>query len=484
MSRLYSLLAAVTLVVAVSSSPEDIPASCDGLIASTGKSAVSYLANIAASVDDKCKQTCVASICDASFLPSTSRFAEKSTTLVKANQKRSGLRSKVHTILKGGAVPQASPGCKNKCSGHGACLQDCRNKEGKECLQECKTYESDLLCSCSKRCVCNSDWGGDDCSQPLKCDGCNYKHGQCTNGKCLCDSGYEGTSCDKRIPCPKGPGGFECGGDSRGVCDYGKCTCKFGWEGDACSEKTPCPDNCSNNGMCVRGECQCFNGWTDESCSTFKSGKPCSTKKEDAKDVCSGHGVCFNGQCVCHPSYKGNECQLMKQCPRGGKDGPEGMRNKQCSNRGECFMGSCICKPGFTGENCGEELPCDCSGHGVCHGGACVCNPGFKGTNCATEEFCPGKTPTSPQGCSDHGVCNDGACFCFDGYAGDSCAFDIKVGKEEERLKNCVNPKGKFHKGHSSKALSCSGHGVCGYDKLNKPKADGGVDFGTCLCVS
>lgn len=168
----------------------------------------------------------------------------------------------------------------------------------------------------------------------------------------------------------------------------------------------------------------------------------------------------------------------MKQCPRGGRDGPKGMRNKQCSDKGECFMGKCICKPGYTGENCGTELPCDCSGHGVCHGGACVCNPGFKGTNCATAEYCPGKTLTSPQGCSDNGVCNDGACFCFDGYAGDSCAFNIQDGKERDRLKNCINPDVP-----SDGAKSCSGHGVCGYDKLNKPKNQGGQEFGTCLCV-
>jgi syndecan 4 len=154
------------------------------------------------------------------------------------------------------------------------------------------------------------------------------------------------------------------------------------------------------------------------------------------------------------------------------------MRNKQCSDKGECFMGKCICKPGYTGENCGTELPCDCSGHGVCHGGACVCNPGFKGTNCATAEYCPGKTLTSPQGCSDNGVCNDGACFCFDGYAGDSCAFNIQDGKERDRLKNCINPDVP-----SDGAKSCSGHGVCGYDKLNKPKNQGGQEFGTCLCV-
>ena len=485
------LYLAILLTTASSSlSPEDIPASCNQLIAQTGKSAVSYLANIAASVDTHCKQTCVASICDASALPSpasTSRFVERATTLVNAHSKKTGLRktiatTAIRTILQG-RVPQPGPGCLHKCSGHGSCLQDCRNKQGKECLQECKNYDSELLCVCSKRCVCNSDWAGEDCSQPLKCEGCNLKHGQCTNGKCLCDSGYQGTDCSQRVACPKGPGGFECGGDARGICDYGACTCKAGWEGLNCASKTPCPDNCSDNGFCVRGECQCFKGWFDASCATFKSGKPCSTQPEDAKDVCRGHGICFSGNCVCHPAYKGVECELKKQCPRGGKDGPQGMRNKQCSNKGECFMGNCICKPGYTGENCGTELPCDCSGHGVCHGGACVCNPGFKGTNCATEEFCPGKTLKSPQGCSDHGVCNDGGCFCFDGYAGDSCAFNLKDGQESERIKNCIDPNVKFHHGHSSTALSCSGHGVCGYDKLNKPAIQGGQDFGTCLCV-
>ena len=460
--------------------PEDIPKSCDALIASTGKSTVTYLANVAASVEDSCKATCVSSICDASSVTTPpARFMETSANLV-ASVKKTGLRAQKTSVSE---LPEAGPGCLNKCSGHGSCLQDCRNKEGKECLQNCKNFDSELTCVCSKRCVCNADWGGEDCSQPLQCDGCDLKHGKCTNGNCLCDAGYEGTDCSKRIACPKGPGGFECGGDSRGVCDFGECTCKAGWEGDACETKTPCPDACSENGFCVRGDCQCFKGWSGDSCSVFQSGKPCSSKPEDTKSTCSGNGVCFNGQCVCHPAFKGKDCELQKQCPRGGKDGPDGMRNKQCSNRGECFMGDCICKPGFTGANCGEELPCDCSGHGVCHSGACVCNPGFKGTNCATEEYCPGKIPTSPQGCSAHGVCNDGACFCFDGYAGTDCAFNLEIGKEAERQKSCVDPNVKRHNGPASEALSCSGHGVCGYGMLTKPRADGGKSFGTCLCM-
>ena len=49
--------------------PEDIPASCNALIESTGKSAVTYLANVAAKLDDdKCKQSCVSSICGASIV--------------------------------------------------------------------------------------------------------------------------------------------------------------------------------------------------------------------------------------------------------------------------------------------------------------------------------------------------------------------------------------------------------------------------------
>jgi len=333
--------------------------------------------------------------------------------------------------------------------------------------------------------VCNSDWGGEDCSQPLQCDACNTKHGKCTNGNCLCDSGYEGKKCDKRITCLKGPGGFECGGDTRGICDYGECTCKAGYEGDSCQDPTPCKNGCAENGMCIRGVCSCFKGWSGEDCSAFLGGKPCSTNPKEKKTTCSGHGVCFDGQCICHPAFKGKDCKVTKQCPRNGRDGPKGMRNKQCSNRGTCFMGECICRPGFSGNDCSEELPCDCSGHGVCHSGHCVCNPGFKGTNCATEEFCPGKTTQAPQGCSSHGVCNDGACFCFEGFGGVDCAYDLKEGKEAERQKSCVNPDQKpKHVGLAKNALSCSGHGVCGYQMRSKPVTEkDGVEFGRCLCM-
>lgn len=214
-----SLLLASFVATRATLAPEDIPASCNALIDSTGKSAVTYLANVAAKLDDdKCKQSCVSSICGASIVDAAPRFMATSTKLVtakKAAKGTTGLRSKVgvskstvHAVLMGLAVPERSPGCKNKCSGHGSCLQDCRNKDGSECLQECKTYDSDLLCVCNKRCVCNADWAGEDCSQPLKCEGCNLKHGQCTNGKCLCDSGYEGTDCGARIASPKDPVGL------------------------------------------------------------------------------------------------------------------------------------------------------------------------------------------------------------------------------------------------------------------------------------
>merc|ERR1719183_1046573 len=104
----------------------------------------------------------------------------------------------------GAGVPGAGVlGCPNECSGHGACLQDCRNKAGAQCLQDCKSYDAALTCACSKRCVCNSDWGGKACDKPLLCEACSADHGKCTNGKCLCDPGFEGPDCTKRIRCPK-----------------------------------------------------------------------------------------------------------------------------------------------------------------------------------------------------------------------------------------------------------------------------------------
>ncbi len=503
MTTLLRALLAYGLARAAWASPADIPPSCQGMVDSTGLATVKYLADVGAGLKDAtCQAQCLSSICaSSSALGAAAAGADGAATAFPASPASAAgalLETQTMAALRGtrgkksgAAVPGAGVlGCPNECSGHGACLQDCRNKAGAQCLQDCKSYDAELTCACSKRCVCNSDWGGKACDKPLLCEACSADHGKCTNGKCLCDPGFEGADCTKRIHCPKSNGNLECGGDARGICNFGKCTCKAGFEGKACQTETPCDDDCSKNGLCVRGECACFKGWTGATCSEFADGKPCSTSASPQGDkaataTCSGHGVCHSGQCVCHPNFTGKSCGMTKQCPRGA-----GKKRLECSGRGECWLGKCICRPGSTGRDCGKMLPCDCSGHGACHAssaGGCVCHPGWTGTNCATEEVCP-------DDCSGNGVCNDGSCFCFKGFAGDSCAFSVEDGKEAERRKNCINPS----VGDDPAALAlvpkvmsketgvespapCSGHGVCGYGMSPAPGED--KSFGRCLCM-
>jgi hypothetical protein len=493
---------------AASSRSADIPPSCQGMVDATGLATVKYLANVGAGLTDAtCQAQCLSSICASSAgssavssLGVAVAAGDAAATAAAAAGAPAGALLETQTMAAlrgtrgkkaGAGVPGAGVlGCPNECSGHGACLQDCRNKAGAQCLQDCKSYDAALTCACSKRCVCNSDWGGKACDKPLLCEACSADHGKCTNGKCLCDPGFEGPDCTKRIRCPKSTGNLECGGDARGICNFGKCTCKAGFEGKACQTETPCDDDCSKNGLCVRGECACFKGWAGATCAEFAAGKPCSTSASPQGDkaaatTCSGHGVCHAGQCVCHPDFTGKSCGMTKQCPRGA-----GKQRLECSGRGSCWLGKCICRPGSTGLDCGEMLPCDCSGHGACHAssaGGCVCHPGWTGTNCATEEVCP-------DDCSGNGVCNDGSCFCFKGYAGDSCAFSVEDGKEAERRKNCVNPdvgddpaalarvpKIRSKETGGESPAPCSGHGVCGYEM--SPAPGSGKAYGRCLCM-
>ena len=63
----------------------------------------------------------------------------------------------------------------------------------------CPSNSSDTICSgqgtCqADTCSCNTDWVGEDCSQPVCPEDCNGR-GTCYQGYCVCDNGWAGTNC-------------------------------------------------------------------------------------------------------------------------------------------------------------------------------------------------------------------------------------------------------------------------------------------------
>ncbi|XP_046588912.1 multiple epidermal growth factor-like domains protein 8 isoform X1 [Neodiprion lecontei] len=77
------------------------------------------------------------------------------------------LYSDTNYVLNGFQAEFSVTNCPNNCTGHGVCLQN--------------------------TCVCESEWGGKDCSRALCPDKCGG--GVCKRGRCLCHSGYSGQSC-------------------------------------------------------------------------------------------------------------------------------------------------------------------------------------------------------------------------------------------------------------------------------------------------
>lgn len=82
------------------------------------------------------------------------------------------LYSDTNYVLDGFRAEYSITDCPNNCSSHGVCYDH--------------------------RCVCETDWGGYDCSRKLCPDHCgrHLSHGHCDQGQCVCRSGYSGQSCN------------------------------------------------------------------------------------------------------------------------------------------------------------------------------------------------------------------------------------------------------------------------------------------------
>ena len=138
-------------------------------------------------------------------------------------------------------------------------------------------------------------------------------HGSCLNGTCVCDSHWGGLDCSA-APCAG-----DCSG--HGICANGTCACDAGWGGGACMDVI-CPSGCSGHGTCegalgVLPECVCDGGWGGADCGYRMC--PTSAATSDPYTPCSGNGGCAqNGTCLCYQNYDGADCSILIDCSSRG----------------------------------------------------------------------------------------------------------------------------------------------------------------------
>ena len=85
------------------------------------------------------------------------------------------LYSDTNYVLGGFQAEFSVTDCPRNCTQHGTCIRH--------------------------MCICEKNWGGDDCSIELCPDDCGAKfgRGRCHQGLCICSPGYSGQSCSLDI---------------------------------------------------------------------------------------------------------------------------------------------------------------------------------------------------------------------------------------------------------------------------------------------
>ena len=147
--------------------------------------------------------------------------------------------------------------CPNKCSGHGACMQDnvCMCQSG---------WNAKLLPDCSLReCPRNAAWAGKPWDD---------------------DSAHQSVECSNMGRCNRGTG---------------TCECFDGFTGAAC-DRMSCDLDCSGNGQCMTEGDQYVH----------------HNKARDKSLVYTNWDAKHVQGCVCDPGYTGGRCEY-KMCPKG-----------------------------------------------------------------------------------------------------------------------------------------------------------------------
>lgn len=98
------------------------------------------------------------------------------------------LYSDTNYVLGGFQAEFSVTDCPRNCSSHGDCVQTCGDGD------------------CRHVCVCQSRWGGPDCSRELCPDGCGgvRARGLCDGSRCQCRRPFSGMSCSLQPDDPIG----------------------------------------------------------------------------------------------------------------------------------------------------------------------------------------------------------------------------------------------------------------------------------------
>ena len=271
---------------------------------------------------------------------------------------------------------------------------DYNTKGGIDCTQDvneaCNNHGSWVGCGIG--CTCDSGWAGvyceKDSSEISLCSG----HGTWDPwGYCVCNSGYGGTDCSQtEIEVCSGNGTWQSFSYKQGYCQ-----CNSGYGGADCSQTATAA--CSGNGTWKsfsyqQGYCQCNSGYGGADCS------------QTATETCSGNGTWQSfsyqkGYCECNSGYGGADCSQTA--------------TEACSNHGTWYRSYCSCDSGYGGKDCSKNLS-DCQ-HviSVSSSSGCFCDSGWAGTNCDVpeSEYCK------------NGFWESAAhkCVCPTGYTGEHC---------------------------------------------------------------
>lgn len=248
---------------------------------------------------------------------------------------------------------------------------------------------------------------------------------------------------------------------------------------------------CSNRGQCTTSTaiCKCdapfqhFDGldWTEDgNCGHLPTNS--LSKVACPKSVlgkrCNGHGRCTDTYtCSCDLGWSGHACE-KRNCPEGhawfdkatAANSAHGLT--ECSNQGSCNYntGTCKCRRGFEGPAC-ELMSCPKNSNGICSGhGTCVTigqladdlqrknrnsnvtiSYGSQSFNVSTWDS------SMVQGCN---------CHSEDIYLNSTFKIIRKWHGYDCSLRTCVKSLPKS----GTKALECSGHGICD------------TKYGVCKC--